>query len=89
MKRSAYAVLFVDISTMPATVKGAAIFSEPSPTVDQSNLRLITLFKIEADTYQEARDLASSALASHAYNWIGEAESSPSRGVTRRARPVM
>jgi hypothetical protein len=85
MKHTAYAVLILDITHTPAVVAGAAIFSEPSPTIDRP-VRMAVLFKVKAATYRDAQAIASRSLESLAYDWIGHVVKSPSRGVSRVAR---
>lgn len=71
---TAYAVLFIDVNASPPAVKGAGIFSEPSPTVHQGNTRVSLLFKIDDAGYGIAADKAWSILASEPYDWTGEPE---------------
>ena len=87
MKATAYAVLALDTTLSPAVVRGASIFSEPSPTTDDSRTRFALLFKIEGNTFAEAARIAESVLASAAYNWIGVMSRSGSR-VSRIAEVV-
>jgi hypothetical protein len=71
MPVTAYVVLFLDVTAIPAKVKGAGIFSEPRPTVATPHTRLANLFSVEAETYDMAADLAWVVLSSDDYGWLG------------------
>lgn len=68
----AYAVLIVDVATTPPTVKGAGVFSEPSPTM-QGNVRCVVMFKTysDLDNYGEAADQAWEILRGDWWSWTG------------------
>ncbi len=70
-KHAAWVVMYVDVSTMPATVLGASIFSEPRPTVDGER-RVVPLFKSTGESYEAASAVAWQVLKSEPFAWLGE-----------------
>lgn len=71
VKHSAWVVMYVDVSTMPATVLGAGIFSEPRPTTEGKR-RVVPLFKSTGDCYASAAEAAWHVLRSEPFAWLGE-----------------
>lgn len=86
-KHTAYVILFIALAKdgQPPTVEGAAVFSEPSPTINLNKHRLVVLFEVSAASSGEALERAEEQLKSSYYNWCGRLQCGP-RGWHRDAR---
>lgn len=73
VEHAAWIVMYVDVSTMPARVLGAGIFSEPHPTVDGKR-RVVPLLKSKGESYEAASAAAWQVLKSEPFAWLGELE---------------
>lgn len=60
MNKTAYLVIFLDVSTNPPTFKGAGIYSEATPSVMNFKIRPIT---IASETSSRGFDVARKRLA--------------------------
>ncbi len=71
VEHAAWVVMYVDTSTMPATVLGAGIFSEPRPTTT-GHRRVVPLWKCTGESYEAASMVAWQMLKSEPFAWLGE-----------------
>lgn len=87
MSAKVYAVLSIDTTTQPATVRGVATFGDPNPTTNLK-FKQVELFRIEADDYATAESRACEMISNPYYDWCGELEIKDGRATRSWKKPA-